>query len=414
MKFTYISLYITTLFFVLINNVAKAQVSNCNAFLKGNYLEVGFNWNGAIGTSYIPPVGYHPVMTSSYYQSPVCGGGIYSDSSLGIVSDVNMSGWSSGSYLGDYVLPGDGQEGWSLMIGSEQINGWNILAKSTDTLQYNMLHDFIEYQDSANFKLVKWQGLRRGLYVTQFYRIDKNANVMKVSVLLENSSLETLSDIYFMRTINVNTNGASGSLTTVNKILHQQPNALDKVEVYSRNASPGADNGFVFMASQYPYSKAFISNTSTLPDATTINNIYSGDGAFLYNGGDSNIADASIGLVFYGGTLSSGQGVQMDFVYGFKESMLDSVWVPVSIKDAEFNQLSLYPNPAENILSYSLINQEPHSWQLVDVFGRVAKYGDNTTNKASIDITTLAHGLYTFILTTDNKNSSIRQKFIKQ
>src|SRR5579875_3025781 len=100
-------------------------LDSCNAFLKGSYIEVGVNTNGAYGSSVNAPKGYHPKGGASvgdvcYKTCPT--------SNLGFVADPDKDGWTVGSpypYYGDYFLPGDPQEGWSIEINGSQVNAWN-------------------------------------------------------------------------------------------------------------------------------------------------------------------------------------------------------------------------------------------------------------------------------------------------
>ncbi|MFI5170820.1 MAG: hypothetical protein ACHQFW_00430, partial [Chitinophagales bacterium] len=55
-----------------------AQIVGANAFLKGNFVEVGINQCGAYGSGNTPPVGYHP--------NPGLPG-------LGFVADWESDGW---------------------------------------------------------------------------------------------------------------------------------------------------------------------------------------------------------------------------------------------------------------------------------------------------------------------------------
>ncbi|MBS1687270.1 MAG: hypothetical protein JSS96_00995, partial [Bacteroidetes bacterium] len=60
--------------FLLSGIKVNAQLVNCNAFLKGNYVEVGINWNGAYGSSADAPTGYHPNGSSPVKNDSLCGG----------------------------------------------------------------------------------------------------------------------------------------------------------------------------------------------------------------------------------------------------------------------------------------------------------------------------------------------------
>ena len=72
----------------------QAQIVGTNAFMQGDFVEIGVNQCGAYGSSGAAPAGYHPTMVSY---------------ALGFVADDDMDGWVGGTfppYCGDYFLPG--------------------------------------------------------------------------------------------------------------------------------------------------------------------------------------------------------------------------------------------------------------------------------------------------------------------
>ena len=87
---------------------AEAQIVGANAFMKGNYVEVGVNTCGAYGSNALPPAGYHPTEFSG----------------LGFVADSDMDGWTTGTpdYCGDYFVPGSPVEGWEIQIGASMLS----------------------------------------------------------------------------------------------------------------------------------------------------------------------------------------------------------------------------------------------------------------------------------------------------
>src|ERR1700761_5952225 len=112
------------IFFTVLPRLSFSQLSNCNVFLKGNYVEVGINVNGAYGSSTNAPAGYHPAGPASEYNP--CTNDC-ATTNLGFVADPDKNGWNVGvpNYFGDYFLPGIPQEGWSIMADGHQANSWN-------------------------------------------------------------------------------------------------------------------------------------------------------------------------------------------------------------------------------------------------------------------------------------------------
>ena len=94
-----------SLFLFVLSGLAStqlfAQMLNDEAFLKGNYFEIGLNGCGALGTIQTAPSGFHNTTPG-----------------LGIVADPDKDGWQTGNptYFGDYFLPGIPMEGWALQV----------------------------------------------------------------------------------------------------------------------------------------------------------------------------------------------------------------------------------------------------------------------------------------------------------
>lgn len=395
MKKHYLSTFIAALVFCF---SAQAQIVNCNGFLKGNYVEAGVNWNGAFGSSVTPPAGYHPQTTSAYFNAAACGGTAVTDSALGFVADPDHDGWSAGSpaSFGDFILHGIAQEGWSVMVDGNQVNGWNTNALAVDSITGGMTAAIIAYSDTLGVKTVKWQGQLSGLYFTQFASLDTANLYIKVQVLIENTSLTTMNDIYYMRTINPHNDASvSSSLTTRNKIEFQQPDSFNRSIVSSKGIT--YTGAYLALISQDESAKAFLCKYATLPDATTIDNIFAGDTNYLYGVHDSIDGNLGMGLVYNVGTLNSGGAAVVNFIYAFRADVLDSAIIePNGITDISGLRYDVFPNPAQQTLH---INGLAHNdeVELYNIIGsQMAASHDNNTD--TIDVSALPPGMYIAVI----------------
>ena len=328
-----------------------AQESNCNAFMLGNYLEIGVNWNGAFGASTTPPVGSHPTSTASLYNTRICGGSLFTGTSLGFVADPEKNGWTFGSpnYFGDYILPGAAQEGWSVMADGVQKNAWNYDAASADSI--TGLNCYImSYLDSGGQILTKTQAVDDGLYITQFITLDTSQLYFTVQVLVENTSLAAISDIYYMRTINPhNDQILSGVPQTWNKIEYQTPpDTANRAIVSARGTM--YNSSYLAIGTNDFRGKAFITKNSTLPNAVTLDLLYFEDTNYTYTWNDSILGNTSIGLVYDLGTLTSGTYAVFTFFYAFRPDVLDDAihhvnQLSASDIKAAVQHYTVYPNP---------------------------------------------------------------------
>ena len=98
----------------------SAQIVSGNAFLKGNYIEIGIAPCGTYGSSVVAPAGYHPR------------GGTAGPDSLGMVADPFKDGWTTGSpaYMGDYFLPKLPEEGFGVEINATNYNNNSLCGTS--------------------------------------------------------------------------------------------------------------------------------------------------------------------------------------------------------------------------------------------------------------------------------------------
>ncbi len=385
---TPINFLISLCFLLLASKHAEGQISNCNAFLKGNYVEAGVNWNGAFGSSSRPPTGYHPQNTTSLHNARACSGSAANDTALGFVADPEKNGWYSGTpgRFGDYLLQGSPQEGWSVLSDANQIDVWNNGAATADSLVSGMVSSIMAYGDSDGARHVTTQAIYNGyLYVTQFITLDTTKLFIKVDVLVENTSLSTLGGIYYMRTFNPHNDQAfSGNPTTKNKIEFRLPDTLSRTVVSTRGTTN--PDAYLSIATQDYRAVPFISKTSVLPNATTIDNIHSGDPGFYQSLHDSCVANTAIGLVFSLGSLSSFSQAGFSFIYAFSPDVIDStlntVDTSLSVAHAERMKFNVFPNPTTNIIQISGINYNDavfcrDIWGK-DVTDRLLKINSNT------------------------------------
>jgi len=304
-----------------------AQILNCNSFIKGKYVEAGINWNGAIGSSVHPPVGYHPDTLSYLHNFTTCGGAAIADSAIGFVADPDKDGWNVGApaYYGDFVLPGGVNEGWSYMSNGIQLNGWNTDAAGLDTIAGFSNCYQMSWTDTSGVIKTSWQGVKDGIYITQLTTLDTNQLYVRMDVIIENTSLAPEEDIYYMRMINPHNDALlSHNYQTVSKIEYQAPDTLNRVAVSARGTVH--NNAYIVLSTQDATAEGFITRAPGLPTANTIDNIWAMDPAnFDYTLGDSITANSSMGIVYNVGTLISGHSALVSFIYGFSPSVVDSV-----------------------------------------------------------------------------------------
>ncbi|NCX96581.1 MAG: T9SS C-terminal target domain-containing protein [Chitinophagia bacterium] len=304
--------------------------------------------------------------------------------------DPDRDGWSSGSpsYFGDFVLRGGNQEGWSYMADGNQTNGWNKNADTGSRIP-GMNCSHISYIDSGYLVKTTWQGVASGLYLTQITTVDTHNLYVKVQVIVENTTLSSFADVYYMRTINAHPDAASGSYTAVHKIEYTQPDSLNRALVSTRGIANS--QSYISLSTTDDRAKAFIAKNDILPIANTIDNIVFGDTNFLYRKNDSVVGNVCIGLVYDLSSIPSGGSAVFTFYYNFVKKT-DSTHID-AVNTVEQLPISLYPNPTSG--SFSLMGIT--SGCLVNVYDpvgrKVAQFKTLHTGE-SYDISHLQTGCY--------------------
>ena len=123
----------------------------------------------------------------------------------------------------------------------------------------------------------------------------------------------------------------------------------------------------------------------------SLNNAYS-QSSFVASGGNSeslntlNI-DYSIGQIFY-------QNVSSNINY--KEGVIQSFYVDGDVIEFDFISLKAYPNPTTNkiFISLGIDDIGALSYSVSSVAGAYIMEGDIDSNQFSLDVSTLANGVY--------------------
>jgi hypothetical protein len=277
--------------------IAKAQLVSSNAFLKGNFVEVGIAPCGSFGSSVDAPSGYHPRGASSR---------------LGFVADPGKDGWGVGTpdYVGDYFLPGSPEEGWGLTINGANYNNNQICSET------GIFGSIINYSTSASENSATWQGSVSGLSINAKTAVPVNNVFFTTTVTITNTSGATINNIFYMRNVDpdhgVYTPGAGGNFVTTNCIVNQNPNASNKALVTATVA--GHYLGLGSLDARARVTQGGFSNRSA-------EYIWNATGL---NGSGCETNDAAISISFKIGNLAPGESTTFSYVYVLDETQLDA------------------------------------------------------------------------------------------
>lgn len=293
------------------NNV-RADIFQNNAFLYGHNIEVGIGPDGAFGSDV-----RSPDTTRKAFGKK-----------LGYIVDPTTNRFS-GSYHGDFFLPGFPEEGWGVGFNEKIYNN------NSNQQGAEILGELLYYKNTAKFQRVVWEGEIEGLEITQIYRTYTSGTTVVFDISLKNTSATTMTNVYYMRTIDPDNNA------------EQAPSsAVEKFVTTNTIISQGSDgNGFSGVsAKQNEKSGLFTESLMTLygygeNSRVTYGGLFNRDPEAVYSGLGllkqlgSNTADEAISLAFKFDKLEPEDTVTFRASYQLKD-------VPAATIDIDTNNSS--------------------------------------------------------------------------
>ncbi len=287
---------------------ADAQLSSGNAFLQGNFVEVGVAPCGSFGSTIAPPAGYHPR-----------GGG----GALGFVADPAKDGWTSGSpdYVGDYFLPGSPEEGWGITINGTNYNNNQVCSEN------NIPGSVTSYSSDSTKASATWQGSKSGLSIIATSTVPKTAGYFITKVNIVNTSTDTVRNIYYMRNVDpdhgVSTPGAGGTFNTNNSVVYQNPaDTCDRALASATTASGGHYLGLGSVDPRARVTTGGFSNRNAQA-------VWAGTG--LFTSGSRMSVDEAISMSFNLGNLAPNQSTEFAYAYILSASDLSAALAATNV-----------------------------------------------------------------------------------
>jgi hypothetical protein len=155
-----------------------SQISDSQAFLQGQFAEVGVRPNGAFGSTSVP---------SGFHQN--------SGTCLGFRVDRAFDGWDNPATTddGDFFCPGSPFEGWQMKVGSnlaKNDNGTTGISGAVSNLQ-----------TSGSSQCVSWNSATayNGVSISQRYCVPTDGQALHTDVTISNTSGAAIDNIYFGR-----------------------------------------------------------------------------------------------------------------------------------------------------------------------------------------------------------------------
>ena len=277
----------------------NTQISNGQAFLQGEFAEVGVRVNGAFGSTNVP---------SGFHANP--------SNCLGFRVDREMDGWGSTTDDGDYFCPGSPFEGWQVKVGSSL--GLN------DHYQTGVSGSVSDIQNSGSSQCVSWNSASpyNGVSISQRYCVPTAGQALHTDVTLTNTTGAAISDVFFGRGFDPDNATGSGSMTcagsTAGTNMFQSCNAVTGQGTEAQATARWGNNSFIALQSFDARARvARQAGGFSSPDPSdiwTAGNTLATSGTYLGNVGEM-LADAGIYVALNVPTLGAGASTSFRISY---------------------------------------------------------------------------------------------------
>ncbi|MCG8574991.1 MAG: PKD domain-containing protein [Flavobacteriales bacterium] len=277
-----------------------AQMIGTDAYMIGNFLEVGINTNGHEGAAY---QAWSNNRSNQAIASPVY---------FGFVANPQMDAWTN--YDGDFFTPGSPENGFGFEIaGVNYHNNCNFNASTTpgSISSYNVDGDCIT---------VLWEGSVAGLDVDVKYKMNVTEVFYTTTVMITNTTAATMTDVYYYRNFDPDNNVTiGGGYGTQNTIVDQWDAACARSLVTATQTAPW--DSYVGMGGVDPDFRVtyggFVNRDAS--------NIWNGIG-FTSAEGSTAFADQAISLAHRTYTLLPGETDTFSFAIILDEASLDAAF----------------------------------------------------------------------------------------
>jgi len=301
------------LFSLFFSHLSNAQIIGSNAYLIGDYVEVGIAGDGGFegaDTALGFVAGAHFRSANPYF---------------GFVADPTMSGWSQ--FDGDFFTPGQPENGWGIELGG--VNGIkannNCSFYPSGTLQ-KIPGSVTDYVNNSGAMSVCWDGD----YVGSGYDVSIHINYSlnqadlfySTEVTVKNNGPGIIDTIYYHRNIDPDNNvSLTGDYVTKNTIVSQGDTGCTKALVTAEQFVPWASYiGLAAFGENFKVTYGGFSNR----DASDIWNYATTGGLLVGTPGSINTDDEAISLSYLIENLGPGMAESFRYVIILDSSQTDN------------------------------------------------------------------------------------------
>ncbi|CAG7581694.1 MAG: putative gliding motility-associated protein [uncultured marine phage] len=277
-----------------------SQIVGTEAYIIGDYVEVGINADGHEGA---------PDLAGSNARSSAWAG---SDVYFGFVANPQMDGWTD--YDGDFFSPGSPENGFGLEIDgvnySNNASGWPVPQIPGSITSYDETGDCIT---------VDWDGSIMGVDINVKYKLVTSNVYYTTTVTLTNTTGGTLNDVYYYRNFDPDNNHSiGGGFPTQNTLVANPTPTCEKAYVTAEQTAPWDSYvGMGGLGQNFRVTYGGFSNR----DAS---DIWNGTAPFTDVAGSTTFSDIGISLAYKIETFNPGDVEEFSFVIVMDEPSYDA------------------------------------------------------------------------------------------
>ena len=281
-------------------------------FLQGDFLSLGISGSGSFGTDNVTPAGF--VRTGR----------------LGYIFDEDGFGMGAPAATGDFFLPGNPEEGFSVGYRSTPGGGANVFANVERNNVVQITQTSVMDLSAGSTLAAEYIGVTNNgaLQVTQNVSYDTGDKRVAVVITLQNLTTGSMFDVRYLRNVDPDQDQeTTGSFTTRNTVLSNFP-----ADIRAVVEAEGVNTGVPFYyVSTDP--RARVSTSSGLSHRNPYeNDIYDNPAPT----GNTVVNDQAVTVGFDVGSLMAGESKSFQFFLGFDTSIATDPIVSISATPLTF------------------------------------------------------------------------------
>jgi VCBS repeat-containing protein len=273
----------------------KSAIVDNEVFLQGEFLSIGINRDGSLGTRTAAPTGFNSDIDSGFLR-------------VGMFADLDGFGKGNATQLNDAVMLGRTIEGFNI---GYKVGGDTIVQSNQSLTGFSEIDGTNRNGSTASIGQSTWSGVTdEKLAVSQKITLADDAKFIRIDVTLTNNSSVAMNDVRYMRTADPD----QGPSFSTNNVIERQGNDGALVASYVGKSSTPF---FLFSDDD----RAVVSTYGFVNADPYAAAAYSNKQAAGY----SKAADQTVNITFGLGTLAAGASTVVTLYMGVTDDLAATI-----------------------------------------------------------------------------------------